>query len=134
MSNFLCTTSPLPASVSYEPNQLNIASNAPPFARLHGIVMQYQGDSNVVVYNTTNPAGWTAVWASGHTVASCGNPTQCQMSFQGDGNLVTYYGSTAEWSTGTAGTGAKMVCTNEEPWIQILNDSGNVIWDTTMSQ
>jgi hypothetical protein len=95
--------------------------------------MQYQGDSNVVVYDTTNPSGWKAVWVSGHTVSNCGSPTTCYMNFQGDGNLVTYYSSTPEWSTGTAGKGATMVCLDKAPWIQILDAGGNVIWDTTKS-
>jgi hypothetical protein len=56
------------------------------------------------------------------------------MTFQEDGNLVTYYGSTLEFSTGTAGSGATMVCLDTAPWIQILDTSGNVIWDTTKSK
>jgi hypothetical protein len=94
--------------------------------------MQYQGDNNVVVYTTTN--GETAVWASGHTLSSgCGSPSLCRMSFQGDGNLVTYYNNVPQWSSGTSGTGNTMVCLNQAPWIQILDTSGNVIWDTTKS-
>lgn len=96
--------------------------------------MQYQGDSNVVVLNTTNPSGETAVWASGHTVSSgCGSPSVCDLTFQGDGNLVTYYNGTPQWSTGTAGVGNTMKCLNAAPWIQILDASGNVVWDTTKS-
>ncbi len=127
MTNFLCTTPPLPTTVRYGLNALSIASDSLPFATLPGIVMQYQGDSNVVVYDTTNPSGWKAVWASGHTMSSCGSPSTCHMNFQGDGNLVTYYGSTPEWSTGTSGRGVTMVCLDTAPWIQILDARGNVI-------
>ncbi|MCJ1251674.1 hypothetical protein MMC30_008909 [Trapelia coarctata] len=133
ITNFLCTTPPLPSSITYMLNSLAIASDAPPFAKLHGVIMQYQGDSNVVVYNTTNPSGWQPVWASGHTVASCGSPSLCSLNFQGDGNLVTYYNHTPLWSSGTAGTGQKMVCLDAAPWIEILDAAGNVIWDTTHS-
>ncbi|OBT38862.1 hypothetical protein VE00_10869 [Pseudogymnoascus sp. WSF 3629] len=132
VTNFLCSTLPLPNSVSYTKNSLNIVSDSAPFANLHGVVMQYQGDNNVVVYTTTN--GETVVWASGHTLSSgCGSPSLCRMSFQGDGNLVTYYNNVPRWSSGTSGTGNTMVCLNKAPWIQILDTSGNVIWDTTKS-
>jgi hypothetical protein len=55
------------------------------------------------------------------------------MNFQGDGNLVTYYNNIPQWSSGTGGTGATMVCLDTAPWIQILDVNGNVIWDTTKS-
>jgi hypothetical protein len=134
VTNFLCSSTPLPSSVSYNKGALYIASDSPPFADLHGVIMQYQGDSNVVVLNTTNPSGETPVWASGHTVSSsCGSPSVCDLTFQGDGNLVTYYNGTPQWSTGTAGVGSTMKCLNAAPWIQILDASGNVVWDTTKS-
>ena len=134
VTNFLCSTTPLPISVSYTKSALDIVSDSPPFANLKGVIMQYQGDNNVVVYNTTSPSGYVPVWSSGHTLSSgCGSPSLCDMIFQGDGNLVTYYNNVPQWSTGTAGVGNTMVCLNEAPWIQILDASGNVIWDTTKS-
>lgn len=134
VTNFLCSTTPLPSSVSYGLNALNIVSDSAPFANLKGVIMQYQGDSNVVVYNTTNPSGYQPVWASGHTLSNgCGSPSLCHMVFQGDGNLVTYYNNTPQWSTGTAGVGNTLVCLDQAPWIQILDASGNAIWDTTKS-
>ena len=111
-----------------------MVSDSGPFADLHGVIMQYQGDNNVVVLDTTNPSGETPVWASGHTVSGgCGSPSLCDMVFQGDGNLVTYYNGAPQWSTGTAGVGNTMKCLNTAPWIQILDASGNVVWDTTKS-
>jgi len=132
VTNFLCTTTPLPSSVIYTPG-FSITSDASRFATLHGIIMQYQGDSNIVVENTTNPSGWEAVWASSHTVSNCGSPSLCTMNFTTDGNLATYYDGTMEFSTGTTGTGATMVCLDEAPWIRILDAGGNVVWDTTDS-
>lgn len=132
ITNFLCTSTPLPGSVSYAKGTLDIVSDSGPFASLHGAIMQYQGDSNVVVLDTTTgkPA-----WASGHTVSGgCGNPSTCHLVFQGDGNLVTYYNNAPQWSTGTAGRGATMLCKNTTPWIQILDVAGQVIWDTTQSK
>lgn len=133
VSNFLCTSEPLPSTVSFTPNSLNIVSDSPPFCNLHGIIIQYQGDSNIVAYNTTNPAGRTPVWASGDTVSSCGSPSLCRMSFQGDGNLVTYFNNTPLFSTGTAGRGAKMSCFNTAPYIQIYDSTGAVLWNTNDS-
>jgi hypothetical protein len=131
VTNFLCSTTPLPNSVSYTTGALDIVSDSSPFASLHGITMQYQGDNNVVVLNTT---GNTPVWASGHTVSSgCGSPSLCDMIFQGDGNLVTYYNNTPQWNTGTQGVGSTMVCLNTAPWIQISDAAGKVVWDTTKS-
>lgn len=134
VTNFLCSTTPLPSSVTFSKGSLDIVPDMGPFANLHGIIMQYQGDNNVVVLDTTNPNGETAVWASGHTISGgCGSPSVCDMVFQGDGNLVTYYNGMPEWSTRTAGVGNTMKCLNTSPWIQILDASGNVVWDTTKS-
>jgi hypothetical protein len=134
VTDFLCSTTPLPSSVSYAKAALNIVSDSPPFADLHGVIMQYQGDNNVVVLDTTGSSGETVVWASGHTVSGgCGSPSTCDLVFQGDGNLVTSYNGAAQWSTGTAGVGNTMKCLNTAPWIQILDASGNVVWDTTKS-
>ncbi|KAL1983266.1 hypothetical protein VTN96DRAFT_288 [Rasamsonia emersonii] len=133
-TNFICTTGLLPSEQTYEANGLNIVSDSAPFATLHGdIVMQYQGDSNVVVYNTST-GDYVPVWASGHTVSQgCGSPSLCHLSFQGDGNLVTYYNNTPLWSTGTAGVGKTMNCLNAAPWIEILDASGKVVWTTADS-
>ncbi len=133
LTNFLCTSTPLPTRQTYGLNQLAIASDAPPFATLPNIIMQYQGDSNVVVYSTST-GNYVPEWASGHTVSGgCGSPTTCHLDFQGDGNLVAYHGSEAMWATNTDGRGNEMRCFDEAPWIQILDAAGNVIWDTTMS-
>lgn len=129
MTNFLCSSLPLGDSVRYGKGQLDIKSDAPPFANLHGVVAQYQGDSNVVVLQAGKP-----VWASGHTLSQgCGNPTQCHMVFQGDGNLVTYYQGMSLWATNTDGRGETLEIVNHAPWIQILDRAGKVIWDTTKS-
>ncbi|RFU35451.1 hypothetical protein B7463_g849, partial [Scytalidium lignicola] len=133
VTNFLCTSEPLPNSVSFTPNSLNIVSDSPPFANLHGVIIQYQGDSNIVAYDTTNPNGFSPVWASGHTVSSCGSPSLCRLSFQGDGNFVSYFNNTPLFTSGTSGRGAQMTCLNTAPYIQIFDASGAVIWDTTDS-
>jgi hypothetical protein len=133
-TNFICTTGILPSEIIYQPNALNIVSDSPPFATLHGdIVMQYQGDSNVVVYNTST-GDFVPVWASGHTISQgCGSPSLCRLSFQGDGNLVTYYNNTPLWSSGTAEVGQTTNCLNAAPWIEIVDAGGKVVWTTADS-
>lgn len=129
MTNFLCTSTPLADSITYKGNELNVVSDSGPFADLHGVIAQYQGDSNVVVLQAGKP-----VWASGHTLSQgCGNPSKCRLIFQGDGNLVTYYDGQPQWSSGTGGRGSTVTIINKAPWIQIRDASGNVIWDTTKS-
>lgn len=129
MTNFLCTSAPLGDSKTYRKNELNVVSDSGPFADLHGVIAQYQGDSNVVVLQGGNP-----VWASGHTLSQgCGNPSKCRLIFQGDGNLVTYYDSKVQWASNTDGRGDSVTIINKAPWIQIKDASGNVIWDTTQS-
>lgn len=130
MTNFLCSSLPLKDSVTYKKGQLDIKSDTPPFADLHGVIAQYQGDSNIVVLQAGKP-----VWASGHTLTQgCGFPTKCNMVFQGDGNLVTYYQGKPLFTTNTDGRGETLEVVNHAPWIQIKDGSGNVIWDTTMSK
>ncbi|RFU81102.1 hypothetical protein TARUN_1111 [Trichoderma arundinaceum] len=128
-TNFLCSSTPLPNSVSFNPGQLTIVSDSGPFADLHNVIAQYQGDNNLVVLQAGSP-----VWASGHTLdQGCGNPSGCQLKFGSDGNLGTYFNGALQWSTNTSGRGKSMVVLNQAPWIQIKDNSGNVIWDTTKS-
>lgn len=131
MTNFLCSSLPLPTTKTFQRGQLDVVSDAGPFADLQGgVIAQYQGDSNVVVLQGGKP-----VWASGHTLAQgCGKPSGCRLRFGTDGNLGTYYNDAPQWSSNTGGgRGAAMVVLNKAPWIQIKDGSGNVIWDTTKS-
>ena len=132
VTNFLCSTTPLPSSTSFSKGSLTVYPNTQ-FSKLHGVIIQYQGDSNVVVLTTPSAGGETPVWASGHTVSSGCTSSDCVMVFQGDGNLVTYYNGEPQWDTGTQGVGETMVCLDQSPWIQILDASGKVVWDTTSS-
>lgn len=130
-TNFICTTPPLPSSVSYGLNELNVGINTV-LANLHNnILTQYQGDSNIVTYNTTG-GNYNAVWSSGHTSSVCGtSSTACSCDFQGDGNFVTYADGVAEFVSGTENEGYLLTFINESPWIQITNSAGAVVWDTT---
>lgn len=131
-TNFLCSTLPLPNSVTFSPGQLTVVSDSGPFATLHNVIAQYQGDNNLVVLQEGSP-----VWASGHTLpngGNCGSPSGCRLIFGSDGNLGSYFNGAQQWSTNTSGSGKSMVVLNQSPWIQIKDGSGNVIWDTTKNQ
>jgi hypothetical protein len=88
-TNFLCSTLPLPNSVTFSPGQLTVVSDSGPFATLHDVIAQYQGDNNLVVLQEGSP-----VWASGHTLpngGNCGSPSGCQLKFGSDGNFASYF-------------------------------------------
>jgi len=38
------------------------------------------------------------------------------------------------WDSGTQGVGRSMVCLDGEPWIEILDGEGEVVWDTSDSK
>ncbi|KAF2095224.1 hypothetical protein NA57DRAFT_68186 [Rhizodiscina lignyota] len=130
ITNFLCTSTPKPSSVSFAAGDLSVTpEKGSQFAVLsEGVIMQYQGDSNIVVLKSN-----AVQWASDHTVSSCGSGAQdqCKLTFSSDGTLASFFGSTEEFSTGTSGSGYTMVCINTAPWIQIKDSSGSVVWDTT---
>lgn len=56
--------------------------------------LRMQGDGNLVVYNTSNQAIWATHTAQHYNAF---------LVVQDDGNVVIYEGSSALWSTGTAG-------------------------------
>ena len=81
---YLCATPPLPTSVSFSAGSLTWTSSQGRFAQLHGgIVMQYQGDSNIVIAQQSAGA-FNVQWASGYTVPSCSpsGTDLCKMIFQ----------------------------------------------------
>lgn len=82
---YLCATPSLPNSVTFNAGSLTLGSSQGQFVRLHGgIVVQYQGDNNIVIGDISRPGTFNVLWASGHTVPSCTPSGQdlCQMAFQ----------------------------------------------------
>ncbi|KAH7063092.1 hypothetical protein B0J12DRAFT_707098 [Macrophomina phaseolina] len=138
-TNFLCTqagAAPPPASrTTIAPNGL---AAHPPTALAtltasaggRTVVFQYQGDNNLVAYDTTASDGWKPLWASG-TQAECGpDGAWCSLNFQGDGNLVDYVNGSALWNTRTAGKGAVglVLSAEGEPWVSIVDEAGEALW------
>ena len=58
---------------------------------------------------------------------------QCRTAFQGDGNLVTYKGSTAVWTTHTQGSGATLLAMQGDGNL-VLYKSGEALWSTATYQ
>jgi hypothetical protein len=129
-TNFICTTPLLPSSITYGLNELSIYPNTVIANLQNNIYTQYQGDNNIVVYNSATGSA-VSEWASGHTSTVCSTePTECTCNFQGDGNFVTYVDGVAQFVTGTQNEGYTLTFLNEDPWIEIKNEAGTVIWTT----
>ncbi|OJD30663.1 right-handed beta helix region protein [Diplodia corticola] len=148
-TNFLCTspgtTAPPPSTTTFAPNALAVHPPAT-LATLvsstgRGVVTQYQGDNNLVVYDTTSSGdgSWTPLWASGvGTVAdgTCGEEGEwCSLNFQGDGNLVDYVNGSAVWNTRTgsedAGDVRFVLSAEGAPWVSVVagGGEGEVLWE-----
>jgi hypothetical protein len=86
------------------------------------VMMSYQGDGNLVVYNNGNP-----VWSSG--TAGVGTPGYASM--QGDGNFVVYdsLGSPV-WSSGTAGSYGAYLGLSDAGGFALFQSGGTAIWWT----
>lgn len=83
-----------------------------------------QSDGNLVLYQPD----WTAIWSTGTYGQDCGSD-QCFVTFQNDGNLVVYNGSTPLWSSGTFGNaGAELVLPAQTPQLEIIGSNQAVLW------
>ena len=91
-----------------------------------GVNVHLNSDGNLAIFRTPDPA--TIMWNSGATSPNCGSGG-CTLYFQGDGNLVVYApGFVPLWNSGTAGTGARLACMDEDPYLMIFRDDGWLIW------
>lgn len=80
----------------------------------------YQGDGNLVLYNTSN---WSAVWNS-QTSSTAG-----MTCMQGDGNLVVYaQGGAALWSSGTYGNNGAYLVVDPAGAIVIRRSNDTSFW------
>ena len=90
-SALLLSASPTWASVlqSWFTGQFELTAPAPFCFLDKGVNMHLNSDGNIVIFNSPSPS--SLVWDSAATVPDCNG--QCRMVFQGDGNLVVYYGN-----------------------------------------
>ena len=96
-----------------------------PFCSLdNGVNMHLNSDGNIVILRNANPL--SVAWNSGKTTPNCNGA--CQMVFQGDGNLVTYYGSQPLFNSSTTGRGVVMACVNVIPYLEVFDADGWLIW------
>ena len=101
-----------------------------PFCSLdNGVNMHFNNDGNIVIFRNANPT--SLLWSSGKTVPNCNGA--CQMVFQGDGNLVTYYGSQPLFNTSTTGQGTLMACKQTSPYLMVFDATGWMIWRADQS-
>ncbi len=86
------------------------------------VMMSYQGDGNLVVYNNGNP-----VWSSG----TAGVSTPGFTAMQNDGNFVVYdsVGSPL-WSSGTAGSSGAYLGLSDAGGFALFLSGGTAIWWT----
>ena len=90
----------------------------------YGPHVQFNSDANIVIFRNADPR--SIFWASAMTSPDCNG--QCQMVFQGDGNLVVYKGNQPLWDSETTGRGATLACFNQDPFLMIFDATGWLIW------
>jgi hypothetical protein len=87
------------------------------------IFLSMQGDSNLVLYNTTT-SGLVPLWAT-NTVGSGAN----HVYFQSDGNFVLYTATgTPVWSSGTSHNPCASLAVTDAGKVTITNSSGTIVW------
>jgi hypothetical protein len=91
---------------------------------LSGAWLAFQGDGNLVVYNSSG----APLWASGTADQDCS--AGCEADFQGDGNLVLYNNGRPYWATGTDRQGGSLLFQNSQPYLQIKSGDGFAVWST----
>ena len=108
------------------PGHLNVKASSIPFLTLASdvnVLFQVADGSFVVTANGTT------LWEDGVVHPAC-SEGGCHLQFSKDGNLVTFDGNTAMWSSETAGAGAKLVFRHEKPYVTIYGSNGTSIWNT----
>lgn len=90
-----------------------------------GVSFHIAVDGNLAIFN--GPTLNDVVWASGasHQPSCNGN---CKVHFLPDGNLATFYGDTALWSSNTP-SGVTMTCATTPPYLMIFDSSGTLVWN-----
>ena len=111
------------------------SSSDVPFITLdNGIQFHFQTSGNIIIYDTTtNP--WNAVWSLGIPQQDCTN-AQCYLTFQPDGNLVAYRGSSYFFETGTysfpnhSTAANQLFFSHSYPYISLYSPDDIIMWWT----
>jgi len=95
-----------------------------------GIDFAFQiADSNFVVYDNG-----VAIWDSQVSQSAGCTTNDCELAFQSDGNLVSYFNGVPTFFTGTGdGQGAWLAFFDIEPYIVIYNAANQPIWHTPIT-
>lgn len=120
----------IPAAV-YGAGHFALKAQGTPIVILdNGISVSFQdSDSNLVVYDNG-----IAKWQSQVTEPAGCLTNSCFLSFQPDGNFVSYFNDVPTFFTGTgSGQGAWLVFFDIEPYIVIYNAAFQPIWHTPIT-
>ena len=99
-----------------------------PFCHMDNDVTGYlQDDGNLVMLDSSVTPN-KVVWASGQTNPNCNGA--CQLYFQSDGNLVTYYGTQPLFNTSTTGRGQRLVARGYSPYLIMWDAADNYLWSS----
>lgn len=121
------TTACVAQNATYTTAALTATAQGDPITRLScNVRFSFQNDNNFVAYNDTNTQNMETLWKSNHTTSNCGS--NCQLTFDADGNLVNEVDGSEVWDAGTAGKGANLVFMNRAPWVVIWGKDGKEVW------
>jgi hypothetical protein len=103
---------------------LSTLESDPTFSELHnGFDFVFDGSAQLIVYD--NGEVQTTIGAANPDTCN----SECNLDFQGDGNLVKYLNGAPFWDSGTAGQGSTLTALITSPWLEIKDQTGAVIWD-----
>lgn len=113
----------LATNASLSPNQSIVSCNG-------AYTLIFQGDGNVVLYQTSRIGQSGAPWST-----QTNGQTATLFAMQGDGNLVLYNGSTALWgsrsqSGGTYGRAGHLIVGDNGILTVFANDNGAALWSS----
>ncbi|KAI1183775.1 hypothetical protein F5B17DRAFT_414772 [Nemania serpens] len=122
-----------PTSATFQLNGLNVYASSDPFvctSQTNGpgyFCSWLQNDGNFVVYWYPGDGTRFPAFASATDRHNCPNgANNCQLIFQGDGNLVIYINGQAKWASNTVGDiGDILYFSASNPPLAIMHNNGD---------
>ena len=129
--------------VSYAPGAFTVAASSSPFLTANSVQYTFQTDGNFVIRSTGGSYPGTVLWSSNTGGHACtqGDAASCQLTFQTDGKLRIFVGSTAVWTSPYNRVGPQYVGIQLNFWgaqinpsiiqyADIVDSAGDIIWTT----